>query len=102
MGGGGARMGSQAGGASLEGIGSGGWVGWDRLIESGMGGWLGLVQLWAAGLYGPNCWVEKWVFNIFRVVRVIRVPEVYTRITRNKFGFLEVLPEIGIGYFGLG
>jgi len=102
MGGGGARMGSQAGGASLEGIGSGGWVGWDRLIESGMGGWLGLVQLWAAGLYGPNCWVEKWVFNIFRVVRVIRVPGVYTRITRNKLGFLEVLPEIGIGYFGLG
>ena len=36
------------------------------------------------------------------IFRVIRVPGVYTRITRNKFGFLEVLPEIEFGYFRLG
>jgi hypothetical protein len=68
-------------------------------IESAMGeGWLGLVA-WAIGLPGP---AEFWVFNRFRIVRVIRVPEVYTRITRNKFRFLKVVPKIRIGYFGFG
>jgi hypothetical protein len=40
-------------------------------------------------------------------VRVIRVPDCDTRITRNKFGFCKLLPEIpeqnsGFGYFGFG
>ena len=52
---------------------------------------------WAANLDGPKC-----VACLFLVVRVNRVPRVYTRITRNKFGFLEVLPEIEFGYFGFG
>jgi hypothetical protein len=41
-----------------------------------------------------------------RVIRVFRVPDYDTRITRNKFGFCKLLPEIlkpnsGFGYFGL-
>ena len=58
-----------------------------------VGGWLGLVLLWATGLHG-----------LIIVLRsgLIRVLGVYTRITRNKFGFLEVLPEIEIGYLGFG
>jgi hypothetical protein len=40
-------------------------------------------------------------------VRVIRVPDCDTRITRTKFGFCKLLPEIpeqnsGFGYFGFG
>jgi hypothetical protein len=40
-------------------------------------------------------------------VRVIRVPDCDTRITRNNFGFCKLLPEIpeqnsGFGYFGFG
>jgi hypothetical protein len=40
-------------------------------------------------------------------VRVIRVPDCDTRITRNKFGFCKLLPEIpkqnsSFGYFGFG
>jgi hypothetical protein len=40
-------------------------------------------------------------------VQVIRVPDCDTRITRNKFGFCKLLPEIpeqnlGFGYFGFG
>ena len=49
---------------------------------------------WAANVNGL-----KWVVCLFRV---IRVPEVYTRITQNKFGLLEVLPEIEFGYSGFG
>jgi hypothetical protein len=42
-----------------------------------------------------------------RVIRVFRVPDCDTRITRNKFGFCKLLPEIpkqnsGFGYFGFG
>jgi hypothetical protein len=42
-----------------------------------------------------------------RVFRVFRVPNFDTRITRNKFGFCKLLPEIpeqnsGFGYFGFG
>jgi hypothetical protein len=42
-----------------------------------------------------------------RVIRVFRVPDYNTRITRNKFGFCKLLPEIpeqnsGFGYFGFG
>jgi hypothetical protein len=38
-------------------------------------------------------------------VRVIRVPDYDTRITKNKFGFCKLLPKIpkqnsGFGYFG--
>jgi hypothetical protein len=41
------------------------------------------------------------------VIRVFRVPDCDTRITRNKFGFCKLLPEIseqnlGFGYFGFG
>jgi hypothetical protein len=40
-------------------------------------------------------------------VRVFRVPDCDTRITRNNFGFCKLLPEIpeqnlGFGYFGFG
>jgi hypothetical protein len=40
-----------------------------------------------------------------RVIRVFRVPDCDTRITRTKFGFCKLLPEIpkqnsGFGYFG--
>jgi hypothetical protein len=40
-------------------------------------------------------------------VRVIRVPDCDTRITRTKFGFCKLLPEIpkqnsGFGYFWFG
>jgi hypothetical protein len=40
-------------------------------------------------------------------VRVFRVPDCDTRITRTKFGFCKLLPEIpeqnsGFGYFGFG
>jgi hypothetical protein len=40
-------------------------------------------------------------------VRVFRVPDYDTRITRNNFGFCKLLPEIlkpnlGFGYFGFG
>jgi hypothetical protein len=40
-----------------------------------------------------------------RVIRVFRVPDCDTRITRNNFGFCKLLPEIpeqnsGFGYFG--
>ena len=49
---------------------------------------------WVANVNGL-----KWVVCLFWI---IRVPEVYTRITQNKFGFLEVLPEIEFGYFGFG
>jgi hypothetical protein len=40
-------------------------------------------------------------------VRVIRVPDYDTRITRNKFGFCKLLPKIleqnsGFGYFRFG
>jgi len=57
-GGGGARMGTRAGPSphrdwvGVEKLGSGGWVGGDRWIESRVGGWLGLVLLWATGLHG--------------------------------------------------
>jgi hypothetical protein len=42
-----------------------------------------------------------------RVIQVFRVPDCDTRITRNKFGFCKLLPEIpeqnsGFGYFGFG
>jgi hypothetical protein len=42
-----------------------------------------------------------------RVIRVFRVPDCDTRITRNNFGFCKLLPEIpeqnsGFGYFGFG
>jgi hypothetical protein len=42
-----------------------------------------------------------------RVIRVFRVPDCDTRITRTKFGFCKLLPEIseqnsGFGYFGFG
>jgi hypothetical protein len=42
-----------------------------------------------------------------RVIRVFWVPDYDTRITRNKFGFCNLLPEIlepnsGFGYFGFG
>jgi hypothetical protein len=42
-----------------------------------------------------------------RVIRVFQVPDCDTRITRNKFGFCKLLPEIpeqksGFGYFGFG
>jgi hypothetical protein len=42
-----------------------------------------------------------------RVIRVFRVPDCDTRITRNKFGFCKLLPEIpeqssGFGYFEFG
>jgi hypothetical protein len=42
-----------------------------------------------------------------RVIRVCGVPDCDTRITRNKFGFCKLLPEIpeqnsGFGYFGFG
>jgi hypothetical protein len=42
-----------------------------------------------------------------RVIRVFRVPDCDTRITRNKFGFCKLLPEIpkqnsGFGYFRFG
>jgi hypothetical protein len=49
-----------------------------------------------------------------RVIRVFRVPDRDTRITRTKFGFCKLLPEIpeqnsgfgyfkfGFGYFGFG
>ena len=53
-----------------------------------------VVGYWAANVNGL-----KWVVCLFRV---IWVQEVYTRITQNKFGFLEVLPEIEFGYFGFG
>jgi hypothetical protein len=41
------------------------------------------------------------------VIRIFRVPDCDTRITRNKFGFFKLLPEIpeqnsGFGYFGFG
>jgi hypothetical protein len=40
-------------------------------------------------------------------VLVFRVPDCDTQITRNKFGFYKLLPEIpeqnsGFGYFGFG
>jgi hypothetical protein len=40
-------------------------------------------------------------------VRLFRVPDCDTRITRIKFGFCKLLPEIpkqnlGFGYFGFG
>ena len=38
--------------------------------------------------------VEYWIFEKFRVVQVIWVPKMYTRIIQNKFEFSEVLPEI--------
>jgi hypothetical protein len=42
-----------------------------------------------------------------RVIRVFRVPDCGTRITRNNFGFCRLLPEIpeqnsDFGYFGFG
>jgi hypothetical protein len=42
-----------------------------------------------------------------RVIRVFRVPDYDTRITRNKFGFCKLLPEIlepnsGSGISGSG
>jgi hypothetical protein len=42
-----------------------------------------------------------------RVIQVFRVLDCDTRITRNKFGFCKLLPEIpeqnsGFGYFGFG
>jgi hypothetical protein len=42
-----------------------------------------------------------------RVIRVFRVPDCDTRITRNNFGFCKLLPEIpeqnsGFGYFRFG
>jgi hypothetical protein len=42
-----------------------------------------------------------------QVIRVFRVPDCDTRITRNQFGFCKLLPEIpkqnsGFGYFGFG
>jgi hypothetical protein len=42
-----------------------------------------------------------------QVFWVFRVPNCDTRITRNKFGFCKLLPEIpeqnsGFGYFGFG
>jgi hypothetical protein len=42
-----------------------------------------------------------------RVIWVFWVPDCDTRITRNKFGFCKLLPEIpgqnsGFGYFGFG
>jgi hypothetical protein len=42
-----------------------------------------------------------------RVIRVFRVPDCDTRITRNNFGFCKLLPEIpeqnsSFGYFGFG
>jgi hypothetical protein len=42
-----------------------------------------------------------------RVIRVFRVPDCDTLITRNKFGFCKLLPEIpeqnsGFGYSGFG
>jgi len=71
----------------------------DRIKGGRMARVSSLMGYWAAW---ANYCAEKWAFNLFRVVRVIRVPGIYTRITRNKFGFLEVLPEIRIGYFGFG
>ena len=67
----------------------------DRIKGGRMARVSSLMGYWAAW---ANYCAEKWAFNLFQVVRVIRVPG----ITRNKLGFLEVLPEIGIGYFGLG
>ena len=34
--------------------------------------------------------------------RVFRVPGFNTRITRNNFGYRDLLPEVVIGFFGLG
>ena len=76
----------------------GGEVGTWEVMNQGIV-WLGLVT----GLLGRlGCIAEYWAIEIFRVNWVIRVPGVCTRITRNNFGFLEVLPEIGFGYFGFG
>ena len=55
------------------------------------------MRYWAVNLDEPKC-----VACLFLVFRVIWVPGVYTRISRNKFGFLEVLPEIEFGYSGFG
>ena len=68
----------------------------DRIKGGRMARVSSLMGYWAAW---ANYCAEKWAFNLFRVVRVLGI---YTRITRNKFGFLEVLPEIRIGYFGFG
>jgi hypothetical protein len=50
--------------------------------------------------------ISIWHMKV-RVIRVFRVPDCDTRITRNKFGFCKLLPEIpeqnsGFGYFGFG
>jgi hypothetical protein len=50
--------------------------------------------------------ISTWHMKV-RVIRVFRVPDCDTRITRNNFGFCKLLPEIpeqnsGFGYFGFG
>jgi hypothetical protein len=50
--------------------------------------------------------MSTWHMKV-RVIRVFRVPDCDTRITRTKFGFCKLLPEIpkqnsGFGYFGFG
>jgi hypothetical protein len=50
--------------------------------------------------------MSAWYMKV-RVVRVFRVPDCDTRITRNKFGFCKLLPKIpeqnsDFGYFGFG
>jgi hypothetical protein len=41
--------------------------------------------------------IEEQIFEIFRVIRVVWVPENITRITQTNLGFLRSLSEIVIG-----
>jgi hypothetical protein len=41
--------------------------------------------------------IEEQIFEIFWVIRVVRVSKNITRITQTNFGFLQLLSKIVIG-----